>query len=42
MADERLKYLEELRGQATITWWNEELERAYDDALAMRQQAMAG
>jgi len=42
MADERLKYLEELRGQATITWWNEDLERAYDDALAARQQAMAG
>jgi parvulin-like peptidyl-prolyl isomerase len=42
MADERLKYLERIRGQASITWWNEELERAYDDALAARQQAMAG
>jgi parvulin-like peptidyl-prolyl isomerase len=42
MADERLMYLERLRGQATITWWNEELERAYDDALAARQEAMAG
>ncbi len=42
MADERLKYLERLRAQATITWWNEELERAYDEALAARQKAMAG
>jgi len=42
MAGERLKYLEQLRDQATITWWNEELERAYDEALAARQEAMEG
>jgi len=42
MAGERLKYLERLRGQATITWWNESLERAYDEALAARQEAMEG
>ena len=42
MAGERLKYLERLRGQATITWWNEALEQAYDEALAARQKAMAG
>jgi parvulin-like peptidyl-prolyl isomerase len=33
-----LKYLEELRGQATITWRNAELQRAYDLALAKRRQ----
>ena len=42
MAGERLKYLERLRGQATITWRNEELKRAYEAALAERQKAMAG
>ena len=42
MAGERLSYLERLRSQATITWWNEELERAYDEALAARQEATEG
>ena len=42
MAAERLKYLERLRGQATITWRNEELRRAYDQALAERRKALAG
>ena len=41
MAGERLVYLDRLRSQATITWWNEELERAYDEALAARQEAEA-
>ena len=42
MAQERLKYLERLRGQATITWRNEELKKAYTQALAERQKALAG
>ena len=42
MAGERLKNLERLRGQATITWRNEELERAYGEALAVRQKALEG
>lgn len=42
MAAERLKYLERLRSQATITWRNEELRRAYDQALAERRKALAG
>jgi parvulin-like peptidyl-prolyl isomerase len=39
---ERLKYLDRLRGQATITWRNDELKRAYELALAARQKALAG
>lgn len=42
IAGERLKYLERLREQATITWRNEDLERAYEAALAERRKAMAG
>lgn len=42
MAGERLKNLERLRGQATITWRNEELEQAYEEALAVRQKALEG
>jgi parvulin-like peptidyl-prolyl isomerase len=42
MAAERLKYLEKLRGQATITWRNEELRKAYEQALAERRKALAG
>ena len=42
MAGERLKYLERLREQATITWRNEELEQAYDEALAVRQKTLEG
>ena len=36
---EREKYLERLRSQATITWRNEELEKAYNTALAQRREA---
>jgi len=42
MAGERLKYLEKLRGQATITWRNEELRKAYEQALAERRKGLAG
>ncbi|MBI2829132.1 MAG: peptidyl-prolyl cis-trans isomerase [Acidobacteria bacterium] len=42
MTGERLKYLERLRAQATITWRNDELKRAYEQALAARQKALAG
>ena len=42
MTGERLKYLERLRGLATITWRNDELKKAYEQALAARQQAQAG
>lgn len=41
MRVEREKYLEKLREQATITWRNAELEKAYDTALARRRQAAA-
>jgi parvulin-like peptidyl-prolyl isomerase len=33
------KYLDRLRGQASITWRNEELEKAYNQALAKRRQS---
>jgi peptidyl-prolyl cis-trans isomerase SurA len=39
---ERLKYLEKLRALATITWRNDELKKAYEQALAERQKALAG
>jgi peptidyl-prolyl cis-trans isomerase SurA len=42
MTGERLKYLERLRAQATITWRNDELKKAYEQALAARQKALAG
>lgn len=42
MSAERLKYLERLRGQATITWRNEELRKAYEQALAERRKTLAG
>ena len=35
---EREKYLDRLREQATITWRNEELRKAYDTALTRRRQ----
>jgi peptidyl-prolyl cis-trans isomerase SurA len=35
---EREKYLDRLREQATITWRNPELRKAYETALARRQQ----
>lgn len=41
-ASERLKYLERLRDQATITWRNDELKQAYEEALAVRRQALEG
>jgi parvulin-like peptidyl-prolyl isomerase len=39
---EREKYLDRLRAQATITWRNTELEKAYETALAKRRGAAAG
>jgi parvulin-like peptidyl-prolyl isomerase len=42
MTGERLKYLEKLREQATITWRNEELKKVYEQALANRRKALAG
>ena len=39
---ERLKYLDRLRTQATITFRNDELKKAYEQALAARQKAQAG
>jgi parvulin-like peptidyl-prolyl isomerase len=42
MAAERLRYLERLRGQATITWRNEELRKAYEQALVERRKALVG
>ena len=38
---ERLKYLERLRSQATITWRNDELKKAYEQALAERRKRWA-
>jgi peptidyl-prolyl cis-trans isomerase SurA len=35
----RAEYLERLRGQAAITWRNDELRRAYEQALAKRTAA---
>jgi len=35
---EREKYLDRLRSQATITWRNTELQKAYETALARRRQ----
>lgn len=42
MRGERMKYLEKLRAQASITWRNDELKKAYEQALAARQRALAG
>jgi parvulin-like peptidyl-prolyl isomerase len=42
MTGERMKYLERLRAQATITWRNDELKKAYEIALEARQKALAG
>jgi peptidyl-prolyl cis-trans isomerase SurA len=42
MAGERLKYIDKLRGQATITFRNDELKKAYEQALAARQKAQVG
>jgi hypothetical protein len=35
---ELLKYLDQLRAQATVTWRNDELKRAYDQALDKRRK----
>jgi parvulin-like peptidyl-prolyl isomerase len=35
---EREKYLDRLRAQATITWRNAELKKAYETALANRKE----
>ena len=37
---ERMKYLERLRTQATITWRNDELKKAYEQALAERRRTL--
>jgi hypothetical protein len=42
MSAERLKYLQRLRNLATITWRNDELRRAYEQALAARQRTQVG
>lgn len=36
--DETEKYIEKLRGTASITWHNDELKKAYEQALAARQK----
>ena len=41
-AGERMKYLERLRAQATITWRNDELKKAYEQALAERRKVAGG
>lgn len=37
LAVERIKYLDKLRSEATIVWRNDELKKAYEQALAARQ-----
>jgi parvulin-like peptidyl-prolyl isomerase len=37
---ERLRYLERLRGQASITWRNDELKQAYEQALTQRRKTL--
>jgi parvulin-like peptidyl-prolyl isomerase len=37
---ETQKYIEKLRGSASITWHNDELKKAYEQALAQRQKAL--
>jgi parvulin-like peptidyl-prolyl isomerase len=39
---ERMRYLDRLRDQSDIQWRNEELERAYNQALEARRKALAG
>jgi peptidyl-prolyl cis-trans isomerase SurA len=36
---EMVKYIDRLREQATITWRNDELKKAYEQALAQRERA---
>lgn len=37
---ERMRYLERLRSQATITWRNDELKQAYEQALEQRRKTL--
>lgn len=37
---ETQKYIEKLRASATITWHNDELKKAYEQALAVRQKQL--
>jgi parvulin-like peptidyl-prolyl isomerase len=37
---ETQKYIEKLRGAATITWHNDELKKAYEQGLAQRQKQL--
>jgi parvulin-like peptidyl-prolyl isomerase len=37
---ETQKYIEKLRAAATITWHNDELKKAYEQALAERRKAL--
>jgi hypothetical protein len=37
---ETQKYIEKLRGSASITWHNDELKKAYEQALAERRKAL--
>jgi hypothetical protein len=37
---ETQKYIEKLRATATITWHNDELKKAYEQALADRRKAL--
>jgi peptidyl-prolyl cis-trans isomerase SurA len=38
---ERLKYLDQLREQATVTWRNDDLKKAYEQALDKRRKQQA-
>ena len=38
---ELLKYLDQLRQQATVNWRNDELKRAYEQALEKRRKQTA-
>jgi parvulin-like peptidyl-prolyl isomerase len=39
---ETQKYIEKLRGSASITWHNDELKKAYEQALADRKKLLEG
>lgn len=41
LGGERTKYIDRLRGEATIVWRNDELKKAYEQALAARAKAEA-
>ena len=42
MGAERLRYLDKLRAEATIVWRNDELKKAYEQALAKRKATGSG